>query len=285
MCTTGVSSHGGQEHARHSMMPQSHAKAGDVFWGKAEDLLFGGGECLHSRVDMESSDPRRKLPGGQSSPQSLRGIASIVEPIWCMEKVRRRAIICNMHIPAASWQWRHRSQSGAETMGLYFWKDCSTACVIIEGAQWHPSNHAVSSVHSCWYTISSSRHLIHHPAPTLFNTTIVIQCSYLSCHFSLATLLYLRLRRIALVELDAHRIDAMSLVRRRRVSLALEYMSQMASTVAAHNLRPLHAESAVGVPCHGARDSVEESRPAAARLELVLRGVDGCLAAGASVGS
>lgn len=165
MSIAGVSSHGGQEHARHSMMPQSHAKAGDVFWGKAEDLLFGGRcLCLHSRVDMESSDPRRKLPGGQSSPQSLRGIASIVEPIWCMEKVRRRAIICNMHIPAASWQWRHRSQSGAETMGHYFWKNCSTACAIGEGARRHPSNDAVSSLHSCWYTISSSRHLIHHPA-------------------------------------------------------------------------------------------------------------------------
>jgi hypothetical protein len=33
--------------------------------------------CLHSRVEIEKADPRRKLPGGQSSPQSLRGIANI----------------------------------------------------------------------------------------------------------------------------------------------------------------------------------------------------------------
>ena len=43
---------------------------------------------LHSKVETENAEPRRKLPGGQSSPQSLRGIASIVEPMGAvMEKL------------------------------------------------------------------------------------------------------------------------------------------------------------------------------------------------------
>lgn len=77
----------------------------------------------------------------------------------------------------------------------------------------------------------------------------------------------------------------MSLVGRSRVSLALEDMTQMTSAVAAHNLRPLHAEGGIRVPSHGSRNGVEESRPAAARLELVLSRVDGGIAAGAVVGS
>lgn len=77
----------------------------------------------------------------------------------------------------------------------------------------------------------------------------------------------------------------MSLVRRRRVSLSLEDVSQVTSTVAAHDLCPLHAECAVGVSGHCARNGVEECRPSAARLELVLSSVDGRIAAGASVGA
>lgn len=77
----------------------------------------------------------------------------------------------------------------------------------------------------------------------------------------------------------------MSLIRRRRVALSLKHMSQMSSTVAAHNLCPLHAECAVGVSSHCARNGVEERRPAAARLELVLSSVDRRIAAGASVGA
>ena len=75
----------------------------------------------------------------------------------------------------------------------------------------------------------------------------------------------------------------MSLVRRRGVSLSLEDMSQVTSTVAAHNLCPLHAKRAVGVSSHRSRNGVKECRPAAARLELVLSSVDGRIAAGASV--
>lgn len=75
----------------------------------------------------------------------------------------------------------------------------------------------------------------------------------------------------------------MSLVRRRRVSLTLEHMSQVTSAVAAYDLCPLHAECAVGMSGHRTRDGIEECGPAAARLELVLSRVDGRIAAGASV--
>jgi len=73
------------------------------------------------------------------------------------------------------------------------------------------------------------------------------------------------------------------LVRGCRVSLALEHMSQVASTVAANDLCPLHAESAVGVSGHGARNGVEEGRPSATGLELMLGSVDGRVATCASV--
>jgi hypothetical protein len=73
------------------------------------------------------------------------------------------------------------------------------------------------------------------------------------------------------------------LIRRRRVALALEHMSQMASAVGAHDLGPLHSKGAIGVSGHGARNGIEERRPAAARLELLLCSVNGCIAAGASV--
>lgn len=91
--------------------------------------------------------------------------------------------------------------------------------------------------------------------------------------------------RVTLVELDAHRVDTVSLVRGRRVTLSLEYMSQMSSAVAANNLCPLHAECAVGVSSHRTGNGVEECRPTAARLEFVLSSVDGRIAAGASVGA
>lgn len=77
----------------------------------------------------------------------------------------------------------------------------------------------------------------------------------------------------------------MPLVGRRRVAFALEHMSEVASAVGAHDLCPLHAESAVGVSGHCTRHGIEERRPAAAGLELVLSSVDGRIAAGASVGA
>jgi hypothetical protein len=116
---------------------------------------------------------------------------------------------------------------------------------------------------------------------TLFNTLIVIHHPNLS--FILHDrLLSLRLG-ISIVELDAHRVHTVPLIRGCWVSLALEYMSQVTSAVAANDLCPLHAESAVSVSGHGARHGVEEGRPSAAGLELVLGSVDGRIAAGAGI--
>jgi hypothetical protein len=67
------------------------------------------------------------------------------------------------------------------------------------------------------------------------------------------------------------------------VSLTLEHMSQVAPAIAANDLCPLHTESAVGVSGHSARNGVEEGRPSAAGLELVLGSVDGRVAAGAGI--
>lgn len=75
----------------------------------------------------------------------------------------------------------------------------------------------------------------------------------------------------------------MSLVSGCRVSLALEDMSQMASTVGAHNLCSLHAKSAVDVSGDGTWNCIEEGGPAATRLELVVCLVDGSVATSAVV--
>jgi len=75
----------------------------------------------------------------------------------------------------------------------------------------------------------------------------------------------------------------MPLVRRVRITLPLEHMSQMAPTVCAHNLCPRHAERAVSVSCHCAGNVVKVRRPAAARLEFVVGFVEGCVATGTGV--
>ena len=61
----------------------SGVKGGQDDKADCERNIFGFGwlRYLHSIVETEKAEPRRKLPGGQSSPQSLRGIASIVEPM------------------------------------------------------------------------------------------------------------------------------------------------------------------------------------------------------------
>jgi len=65
-------------------------------------------------------------------------------------------------------------------------------------------------------------------------------------------------------EIQRNRVDAMPLVRGGSVSLSLEYVAQMSSTVVANNLYSLHAKCAVLVPTDSTWDCVEESRPAAA---------------------
>ena len=77
----------------------------------------------------------------------------------------------------------------------------------------------------------------------------------------------------------------MPLVRRRRISLSLEDMSQMPAAVAADDFRAFHTESPVGMASDGARHSVEECGPPAAGFELVRCFVQGRGAGGAGVQS
>ena len=57
----------------------------------------------------------------------------------------------------------------------------------------------------------------------------------------------------------------------------------MSSTFRTRDLRPRHTESAVSVPVHGTRNAVEVGGPAAAGLEFVSGGVEGCVASCASL--
>lgn len=75
----------------------------------------------------------------------------------------------------------------------------------------------------------------------------------------------------------------MALISRSGVPLALENVTEMTTTVGANNLSTLHTESAVGVPGDSTGHSIEESRPAAARLELVVGLVEGSLTASTGV--
>jgi len=61
----------------------------------------------------------------------------------------------------------------------------------------------------------------------------------------------------------------MPLVGRRRITLALEHMTQMPSTVVAHNLNPLHTKRAILISANGARDCIEERGPSTTGLEFV----------------
>ena len=65
----------------------------------------------------------------------------------------------------------------------------------------------------------------------------------------------------------------MPLIRRRIISLPFKHMTQMAPAVRAHDLCPLHPQRTIRVASHGSRNVVEVRRPAAARLELLLRSV------------
>lgn len=117
---------------------------------------------------------------------------------------------------------------------------------------------------------------------------IVIQLYY-SYHRSHTNILSNLIRHLLLLcwvvlcELQTDTVDAMSLVSRRWIPFSLEHMSQMPSAVAAHNLRPLHPESAICMPRHRTWHGVKESRPAAARLEFVVCFVKRRLAADTGV--
>ncbi len=91
--------------------------------------------------------------------------------------------------------------------------------------------------------------------------------------------------RVLIAEVQRDRVHTVPLIRWCRVPFALEHMPQMPSAVRAYDFRPLHPERAVDVPCHGARNGVVESRPAAPRLELLFRGIERRGAGGAGVGA
>jgi hypothetical protein len=116
----------------------------------------------------------------------------------------------------------------------------------------------------------------------------LVLCRY-NHHFVIVlVLLYtflhaLCLRLTVVLEVDADTIDTMSLVRWSRISLSLEDMSQMTTTIAAHNLRPRHSKCAISVSGHSSWHGIEECRPSTTTLELVLRGVERCVAGGAVV--
>jgi len=98
-----------------------------------------------------------------------------------------------------------------------------------------------------------------------------------------SSFLRLPLHRIILIKLQTNTIDTMPLIRRRRISLPLKHMSQMPSTITAHNLDPLHAKRLIRVAGDSSRHGIEKSRPTAAGLELVVGFVERGLAAGAGV--
>lgn len=83
---------------------------------------------------------------------------------------------------------------------------------------------------------------------------------------------------ITLLELQRYTVDTMPLISGSWETLALEYMSQMPSTIAADDFCSLHAKRAVCVPRHCTRDCVEESWPSATRFELLIGGIKWCIA-------
>jgi len=112
---------------------------------------------------------------------------------------------------------------------------------------------------------------------------VYVQC-FSSSSWLRGSFLGLRvLNGVILVEGERDSVHTVTLVSRSRISLALEDVTEMATTVGADNLSTLHTEGAVGVSGHGTRDSIEESRPAAARLELVVGLVERSLTAGTGV--
>lgn len=84
-------------------------------------------------------------------------------------------------------------------------------------------------------------------------------------------------------EIQADTVHTMSLIRRRLEALTFEYVTQVTTTVCAHNLGACHAECAILMASYGAGDAVEIGWPATARTELVVRLVKGSIAAGAGV--
>lgn len=165
------------------------------------------------------ADPRRKLPGGQSSPQSLRGIASILSD-YGKERVGRRQSSLTA-IFAALCILRHRSQWGAEAMAVPYLTGLSqfaahSLCISRSGL--------ITIICYILGTLQRTPLRLIHAQRRALQHTLRHSSSVSLNPSSTQSLLSLRLG-ISLVELDAHRVHAVPLVRRRWVSLALENMS------------------------------------------------------------
>lgn len=78
-------------------------------------------------------------------------------------------------------------------------------------------------------------------------------------------------------------VDTVALVRWRLEPLAFKNMSEVASAVITDNFGPLHPECVVDMSLNSTGDRIEVSRPATARLELVVGLVERCIAAGAVI--
>lgn len=119
------------------------------------------------------------------------------------------------------------------------------------------------------------------PSPHPMPCRLIIKLLY-NCAFALKSS-SLRLRcLLVFCKLQTNTIDAMPLICRRRIPLALEDMAQMTPAVTTHNLRPLHPKRAIRMSSHGAGDRVKVRRPAAAGLEFMRGLVERGIAAGAS---
>lgn len=86
-------------------------------------------------------------------------------------------------------------------------------------------------------------------------------------------------------EVETNAVDAVSLIRRRGESFALEYVTKVATAVGANDFGPGHAESTVFMSSYSARDAVEVSRPSAAGFELVIGLVERRIASSAGIHS
>lgn len=77
----------------------------------------------------------------------------------------------------------------------------------------------------------------------------------------------------------------MPLILRIPKPLPLKNMTQMPTAIITHNLRPHHAETAIGFLAYGPRHGVPEGGPSATRVEFVVRFVERCGTACAGVDS
>lgn len=122
-------------------------------------------------------------------------------------------------------------------------------------------------LHSSYLISSSLVHILLQPRFTLLSLAIVQS-------FALFVLC---------AKVDADTVHTMPLILGVSKSLALEDMPKMSTAVVANNLRPHHAQPRIGSLSDCARDGIPEGGPAAARVELVVRFVEGRVAAGAGV--